>query len=127
MKTTSLFVPLLTAAYVSAHGFLRAVAINGQDYTGNVPTNVQPASSDSSSIIRTVSTYFPIKGATNVGLTCGANSTAVPLVADANPGDSLAFSWKAYDLTNVCLFFYIYFSIILIYANLSGFTIQDPC
>lgn len=76
------------------------MTINGQDYTGNVPTNVQPASSDSSSIIRTVSTYFPIKGATNVGLTCGANSTAVSLVANANPGDSLAFSWKAYDLTN---------------------------
>lgn len=96
MKTTSLFVPVLTAAFVSAHGFLRTVTINNQAYTGNVPLAV-----DNPSIIRQVVTPFPNKGASNPALTCGPNSTTAALVANANPGDSLTFSWKGADLSNV--------------------------
>jgi hypothetical protein len=96
MKTTSLFVPLLTAAFVSAHGFLSAVTINGQAYSGNVPL-----AADNPSIIRQVVSPFPNKGASNPALTCGPNSTAAALVANANPGDSLTFTWKGADLSNV--------------------------
>ncbi|KAF8965495.1 glycosyl hydrolase family 61-domain-containing protein [Flammula alnicola] len=95
MKTTSLFFPLFTAAYVSAHGFLRTVTINGKAFTGNIP-----AGSTSPSIIRQISTPDPNKGADNVALTCGPNATAASLVANANPGDSLTFSWKGEDLSN---------------------------
>jgi hypothetical protein len=96
MKTTSLLVPLLGAAYASAHGFLRTVTINGQSYTGN-----QPASATKPSIIREISTQDPNKGASNPALTCGPNATAASLDATVNPGDSLTFSWKAQDLSNV--------------------------
>jgi hypothetical protein len=95
MKTTAFFIPLLTASYVSAHGFLRTLTINNQAYTGNIP-----AGTDSPSVIRQVSTTFPNKGASNPALTCGANSTAGTLVANANPGDSLSFNWKGADLSN---------------------------
>lgn len=95
MKTTSLLFPLLAAAYVSAHGFLRTLTINGKAYTGNIPSgNTAP------SIIRQVSTQDPNKGAQNPALTCGPNATAGSLVADANPGDALTFNWKAADLSN---------------------------
>ncbi|KAF8186229.1 glycoside hydrolase family 61 protein [Pholiota molesta] len=95
MKTTSLLVPLLGAAYASAHGFLRTVTINGQSYTGN-----QPASATKPSIIREISTQDPNKGVSNPALTCGPNATAASLDATVNPGDSLTFSWKAQDLSN---------------------------
>jgi len=97
MKATiiSFFIPLLTASYVSAHGFLRTVTINSQAYTGNIP-----AGANNPSVIQQVSTSFPNKGASNPALTCGPNSTAGALVANANPGDTLTFDWKGSDLSN---------------------------
>jgi hypothetical protein len=96
MRTTSLFVPLLVAAFVSAHGFLHVLTINGKAYTGNAPL-----ATDSPSVIRQVITPEPNKPASNPALTCGPSSTPAALVASANPGDSLTFSWKGEDLSNV--------------------------
>lgn len=96
MKATSLFVPLLTAAFVSAHGFLHTVTINGKAYTGNAPQAKQVPS-----IIRQISSQNPNKGAMNPALTCGPNASPAALVANANPGDSLTFDWKAQDLSHV--------------------------
>jgi len=96
MKTTSLLIPLLTAAYVSAHGFLSTVTINGKAFTGNIPSGKK-----SPSVIRQVSTQDPNKGAQNPALTCGPNASAGSLVADANPGDTVTFDWRAADLGKV--------------------------
>ena len=96
MRATSLFVPLLTAAFVSAHGFLSVVTINGQDFNGNAPT-----AANKPSIIRQVDSPSPNKGASNPALTCGPNSTPAALVADANPGDTLTFSWRGADGSHV--------------------------
>ena len=106
MKTTLLLFPLPTAAYVSAHGFLRTLTINGRAFTGNIPSgNTGP------SVIRQISTVFPNKGTQNPALNCGPNATAGSLVADANPGDTLTFAWKGEDLSNVrsaeVLFFFL--------------------
>ena len=113
MKTTSCYVPLLAAAYVSAHGFVRTLTINGQDYTGNIP-----AGTNSPSVIRQINTTFPNYGASNPSLNCGPGATPGTLVASANPGDTLAFSWKDVGLINVrylFIFFYDTFVFIMIF------------
>ncbi|PPQ90713.1 hypothetical protein CVT25_005021 [Psilocybe cyanescens] len=90
---TSLFVPLFAAAYVSAHGFLNQITINGKAFTGNVPSG-----KTNPSVIRQITTQDPIKGATNVAVTCGTGSTAGSLIADANPGDKVSFDWRTASL-----------------------------
>ncbi|KAF9479217.1 hypothetical protein BDN70DRAFT_879088 [Pholiota conissans] len=95
MKTTSLLVPLLGAAYASAHGFLRTVTIGSKQYTGNIPSG-----DTNPSIIRQISSPDPNKGASNPALTCGPNAKAASQVATVNPGDAVSFSWKGEDLSN---------------------------
>ena len=56
---------------------------------------------NSLSIIRQINTTFPNYGASNPSLNCGPNATAGTLVANANPGDILTFSWKDAGLINV--------------------------
>ena len=112
MKTTSFYVPLLTAAYVSAHGFVRTLTINGQPYTGNIP-----AGTDSPSVIRQINTTFPNYGASNPFLNCGSNATAGTLVANANPGDTLTFLWKDVGLSNVRFYLYTHPSLSFLYVN----------
>ena len=126
MKTTSLLFPLLTAAYVSAHGFLRTLTINGKSYTGNIPSgNTGP------SVIRQISTPFPNKGAQNPALNCGPNATAASLVADANPGDALTFAWKGEDLSNVrpadVLLFSLWLILMMVGIIFSGLMTPDLC
>lgn len=100
MKTTSCYVPLLTAAYVSAHGYLSLFTINGQPYNGNVP-----AGTTSPSAIRQINTTFPNYGASNPNINCGPGSTPAALVATANPGDALTFQWRDVGDSNVRLYF----------------------
>ena len=111
MKTTSFYVPLLAAAYVSAHGYVRTLTINGQAYTGNIP-----AGTDSPSVIRQINTTFPNYGANNPFLNCGSNATAGTLVANANPGDILTFLWKDVGMSNVR--FYLHICICLFFSFL---------
>ncbi|KAJ3986403.1 glycosyl hydrolase family 61-domain-containing protein [Lentinula detonsa] len=80
---------------VSAHGYLAQLTINGKSYPGNVP-GAQPTSS----VIRQVSDISPVKGASNPDLNCGLSAQFAADVADANPGDDLAFDWRGGDDQN---------------------------
>lgn len=102
MKTTSLFVPLFTAAFVSAHGSLSTLTINGKAYKGNPPNEGSPQASVTPSVIRQVNTSSPVINATNPFLPCGLNAALAAEVADANPGDIVTFEWKGEGGNNVC-------------------------
>ncbi|KAI0043315.1 lytic polysaccharide monooxygenase, partial [Auriscalpium vulgare] len=80
--------------YVSAHGFLTQVTIDGKPYQGNAPGDNHPFASP----IRQVTDVSPIKGASNAALTCGLGAQAASTVAPANPGDRVDFHWG--DLNN---------------------------
>lgn len=88
MKSISIFVPLLTAALVSAHGFVSNINIDGKSYKGNVPRGAK-----NPSIIRQINSIDPVKGAHNAAVNCGPGATAAANVAEANPGSSIAFTW----------------------------------
>lgn len=88
MKSTSLILPLLTAVFVSAHGYVKSVSVNGQSYPGNAP-----GAATNPSVIFGISTIDPVKGATNVDLTCGQNASPASNVADAMPGDTITIQW----------------------------------
>ena len=98
MKTVSLFVPLLTAVFVSAHGYLNVLTINGNTkYYGNnpdQPENAQPT------IVR-ATPINPLTHADNVNLACGVSPKKASLVANVNPGDSISISWSGGGGENV--------------------------
>ncbi|KAI1789111.1 glycosyl hydrolase family 61-domain-containing protein [Ganoderma leucocontextum] len=75
---------------VTAHGYLKGVSIDGQLYQGNVP-NQTPSDSP----IRLIDDIDPVKGASNPNLSCGQNAQNAALVAPANPGSQVAFSWAS--------------------------------
>lgn len=45
--------------------------------------------------IRLIDDISPVKGSSNKNLNCGQNAQKADLVANANPGSSLTFSWMA--------------------------------
>ena len=98
MYASMLFIPLLLASYVSAHGFVHSVAINGKTFTGNTPSGQR---NNRDTVIRQIRTQDPVKGARNADVNCGAGAFSASDVADANPGDTLAFDWRTADLGNV--------------------------
>jgi len=94
MKSLSLLVPLLAAAYASAHGFVASIAIDGKNYDGDSPRDPP---SDVQSVIRQISTISPVKGANNPDVNCGPSAVASSLVANANPGSTIDFLWTDGD------------------------------
>jgi len=94
MKTTTLFVPLLSAAYASAHGFLATWTIAGKAFKGDVPNGPQ-----NPSVVRQISDVSPVKGASNPDLNCGMKAGPAALVANGNPGDTLTFDWRGGDMS----------------------------
>jgi len=97
MKSFVFFVPLLAAISVSAHGFIDQFTVDGKVFPGNIPSKATKQSA-----IRQISDPSPIKGAANPSVNCGTDAKPASLVADANPGSKLTFSWKGEDLSNVC-------------------------
>ncbi|KAJ6590871.1 hypothetical protein B0H10DRAFT_786217 [Mycena sp. CBHHK59/15] len=93
--TDTFFILLLLMSYVSAHGFVSRVSINGQMYKGNVP-NEDP---DVKSIIRQISDAEPVKGAKNPAVNCGKNAQLAARTANAEPGDEISFFWVSEDPT----------------------------
>lgn len=88
--STLVLLPFLAASCVSAHGILRRISIQGKVFEGNhfwSPANA--------SAIRQVNSQNPNKGTSNPALTCGPGSGPASLVADANPGDTVKFDWRA--------------------------------
>ncbi|KIJ15796.1 lytic polysaccharide mono-oxygenase [Paxillus involutus ATCC 200175] len=78
----------LLPVFVSAHGYVGSVTIDGTSYPGN-----EPGGATNPSIIRQVSTIDPVKGATNPSLNCGMNATLAADVANANPGSQIQVHW----------------------------------
>lgn len=98
MKFSSLFLATLFAApFVSAHGVLRRITIQGKVFEGNLPGRT-----GKDSVIRLVDRQDPNYGAQNLALTCGHNSAEAALFADAKPGDTITFAWKTASDGNVC-------------------------
>ncbi|KAJ2912097.1 hypothetical protein MD484_g8315, partial [Candolleomyces efflorescens] len=89
--TSTLFIPLLLASYVAAHGFLYSVTIGDNTFVGNLPSDDR---GNRTTIIRQVRTEDPVKGARNPNISCGAGAFIASDVADANPGDTLTFDWR---------------------------------
>jgi len=87
MMKFALTLPILLAAYVSAHGELTRVTIDGKTFS----------KFDQASIIRVVSSQDPNKGANNPALTCGPNAQPASLSANVNPGASMSIDWRTAD------------------------------
>ncbi|KAJ3964000.1 glycoside hydrolase family 61 protein [Lentinula raphanica] len=88
LLTLPLLVSLSTIPRVSAHGWLGSVTIGSQTFVGNVP-NASPTGT----VIRQIDDVDPVKGASNAFLNCGQNAQLASDVAQANPGDTVAFTW----------------------------------
>jgi hypothetical protein len=91
MKSISLFVPLLAAAYASAHGYVASVTIDGKLFKGELPTDPP---SNVQSVIRQIKQIDPVKGANNPDVNCGASAVPSALVANANPGSKIDVLWS---------------------------------
>ncbi|KAJ7075927.1 glycoside hydrolase family 61 protein [Mycena belliarum] len=92
--STVILLPLLAIPYVSAHGFVHKVWIGTETFLGNTP-NAEPTPS----IVRQIDNVDPVKGADNPLINCGYNAQLASKIADANPGDSMAFLWTGGDLS----------------------------
>jgi hypothetical protein len=92
--TTLFFVQAFVfAPYVSAHGYVSVLAVDGTPYKGQEPT--EDGQSNIPSVVRRISTIDPVKGASNPFLNCGQNATSASLVSPTNPGSALTFQWEA--------------------------------
>ncbi|CAL1702643.1 unnamed protein product [Somion occarium] len=95
MKSFATLLIFVTAAlpFVSAHGFVSQVAIDGTLYKGNHPNKGEQFPSP----VRLINDPAPVKHADNPNLSCGQNAKNAKVVADANPGSLLTFSWQSGD------------------------------
>lgn len=101
------FAILAFIPYVSAHGFVSKVLIDGKEYDGNTPQSSASTSStplflrthvDTSAVsspIRMISTIDPVKGADNPSITCGQDAQAAKLTVPANSGSNLQITWES--------------------------------
>lgn len=84
------FLPaLVIPTFVSAHGYVQQVTIDGTVYKGNNLNVATPTPS----IIRLVNTNSPVKGTNNSFLNCGQDAQLASLVGNANPGSQLEILW----------------------------------
>jgi hypothetical protein len=99
MKTSTLFLSLLTAALslipsAHGHGFVSTLTVDGTEYKGNIPGGQSDPSP-----IRQVSEQDPIYGATSPTVNCGTGAPNAALVVDAMPGSKLSWDWRTASLS----------------------------
>jgi len=82
--------------FVTAHGYLNRVVIDGKKFQGSDV----PKLSNTPSIIRAVNSIDPVKGANNPDVNCGASAKKAVHVAEAKPGSKLEFHWESGEDTN---------------------------
>ncbi|KZP09170.1 lytic polysaccharide monooxygenase [Athelia psychrophila] len=80
---------LLLAHSVAAHGWVAKIEVASKTYNGNTPP-----STTTPSVIRPVSTWTPVTGATSPSLNCGMNATKATQVATVAAGSELKIYWK---------------------------------
>ncbi|KAI0631543.1 glycosyl hydrolase family 61-domain-containing protein [Trametes polyzona] len=90
---TSLLAFFSIVPFVAAHGWVSTVTIDGKAYPGNKPKEQQPNPVDS--IIRQIATVDPVTSTTDPGLACGDGAQPARLVASANPGSNISFTWAS--------------------------------
>lgn len=100
MKTSTLFLPFLTAALslipsAHGHGFVYIFGVDGSSNEGGTPSGKSV-----SSPIRQVTSQDPIHGATNPSVNCGTGAPNAALVVDAMPGSNLTWDWRTSSLGN---------------------------
>ncbi|PVG02075.1 hypothetical protein CPB86DRAFT_698216 [Serendipita vermifera] len=90
MFTRYVLLALATCApLVAAHGSIAGVFIDGVYWPGPNPNG------DSGEYaIRAINDINPVKGTDNPDMNCGHNAQKAALVAPANPGSEMAFTWK---------------------------------
>lgn len=99
---------LLLIPYVSAHGVVSKLTIDGKSYKGNAPS--QDGKRTTASVIRRISKTDPVKGANNPSVNCGNDAKAASLSATAKPGSKLLFEWSGGDNEKVSWQFSFTFS-----------------
>ncbi|KAI0665589.1 glycosyl hydrolase family 61-domain-containing protein [Trametes maxima] len=82
------FSVLSTVPYVTAHGYVGQITVDGTAYKGNTPN-----SNNVKSPIRMIDDVSPVKGATNKYLSCDQNAQKALDVAAAKPGSKVSFQW----------------------------------
>lgn len=92
MKFSAITLSALAAfvPYVSAHGFVSKVVIDGKEFDGPVPGDASM-----SSAVRMISSNGPVKGADNPDMNCGLDAQLAKVNAPANPGSQLQISWSS--------------------------------
>ncbi|KAG8926850.1 hypothetical protein FRC02_008624 [Tulasnella sp. 418] len=77
---------------VSAHGYVKAITIDETDYKGPLPNE-----GGEDSIIRGISTSFPVKDEEGNDIICGPNAQKAALSGAAKPGSKLTYDWAGGD------------------------------
>lgn len=80
---------LALTGYVSAHGFVTSVVIDGTTYPGS-----NGAQASTKSPIRQVASGSPVTDPTSSDISCGLSSQKASSQATAKPGSLLQFYWK---------------------------------
>ncbi|KAJ3505932.1 hypothetical protein NMY22_g17412 [Coprinellus aureogranulatus] len=90
MKAFTTVSLLAAIGQVLGHGYVSQVTIAGKPYNGIPPAE---GGQRGASAVRQIQNTQPVKGSDNPQLACGTGATAGSLVADAQPGDTIAFRW----------------------------------
>ncbi|KAI0764155.1 glycoside hydrolase [Trametes elegans] len=87
---------LALVPFVTAHGYVTDVKIDGITYEGH-PYQEETVTPAPDSAIRLVSSKGPITDVSNPELACGPGALPAGLLASAHPGSNISFDWVSTD------------------------------